>query len=283
MARKPEVFVRPVTPEEGRKLQQITRTSKQPVRVRRAIVVLASAQGQPVPLICRLTQVSENYVRQVIRDFNDEGFAALDPKWSGGRPSKTDPATRERIGQIARCCPRDLGWPFSTWSLSKLRDVLRINQIADISRETLRKILKDQGISWQATKTWKAGKDPEFAVPRISAEPAGPLARPEAVCDRRQLLPAQARRGPRLVRQQRRRAGVLADLFVVVELDRVRVRGTALLCTQRHRPSQPQRAGRRDRRLHPLAQPARPTQTRLRREIQDPAARLPTVRCLTRH
>jgi hypothetical protein len=56
----------------------------------------------------------------------------------------------------------DLGWPFSTWSLSKLRDVLRINQIADISRETLRKFLKDQGISWQVTKTWKAGKDPEF-------------------------------------------------------------------------------------------------------------------------
>jgi transposase len=103
------VFVRPVTPEEGRKLQQITRTSKHPVRVRvrvrRAIAVLASTQGQPVPLICRLMQVSENYGRQVIRDFNDEGFAALDPKWSGGRPSKTDPATRERIGQIARCWP----------------------------------------------------------------------------------------------------------------------------------------------------------------------------------
>lgn len=72
--------------------------------------------------------------------------------------------TRERIGQIARCCPRDLGWPFSTWSLSKLCDVLRANGIADISRETLRKILKDQRISWQATKTWKAGKDPEFTA-----------------------------------------------------------------------------------------------------------------------
>jgi hypothetical protein len=105
VARKPEEFVRPVTTEEGRKLRQITRTSKQPVRVRRAIVVLASAQGQPVPLSCRLMQVSESYVRQVIRDFNDEGFAAPDPKWSGGRPSKTDPATRERIGQIARCWP----------------------------------------------------------------------------------------------------------------------------------------------------------------------------------
>jgi hypothetical protein len=40
------------------------------------------------------------YVRDVIHAFNEEGFAALDPKWSGGRPSKTDEATRERIGRI---------------------------------------------------------------------------------------------------------------------------------------------------------------------------------------
>ncbi|MEU0507599.1 IS630 family transposase [Nocardia sp. NPDC005998] len=125
---------------------------------------MASAQRQPVPLIAKLMQVSEGYVRGVIHDFNEKGFAALDPKWSGGRPSKTDQKTRERIGQIARCCPRDLGWPFSTWSLSKLGEVLRINNIADISHETLRKLLKAQGISWQATKTWKAGKDPEFGV-----------------------------------------------------------------------------------------------------------------------
>ncbi|MBU3068094.1 transposase family protein [Nocardia sp. NEAU-G5] len=47
----------------------------------------------------------------VIHDFNDHGFAALDPKWSWGRPSKTDMATREPIGQIARCCPHAPGWP----------------------------------------------------------------------------------------------------------------------------------------------------------------------------
>jgi transposase len=163
VARKPEVFVRPVTPEEGRKLRQITCTSKQPVRVRRAIVVLASAQGQPVLLICRLMQVSEKLCAPSDPGLQRRRVRGTGPKMERGRPSKTDPAMRERIGQIARCCPRDLGWPFSTWSLSKLRDVLRINQIADISRETLRKILKDQGISWQATKTWKAGEDPEFA------------------------------------------------------------------------------------------------------------------------
>ncbi|WP_442943102.1 helix-turn-helix domain-containing protein [Nocardia sp. NBC_00565] len=78
--------------------------------------------------------MSESYVRQVIHDFNAHGFGALDPKWKEGRPSKTDPSTRERICHIVRCCPQDLGRPLSMWSLSKLRDVLRINQIADLSR-----------------------------------------------------------------------------------------------------------------------------------------------------
>ncbi|MEU1432244.1 hypothetical protein ABZ412_34780 [Nocardia sp. NPDC005746] len=51
MARKPEVFVRAVTPEEGRRLAQIARRSKQPIRMRRAVVVMASAQRKPVGFI----------------------------------------------------------------------------------------------------------------------------------------------------------------------------------------------------------------------------------------
>lgn len=106
MARKPDVFVSEGTPEEGRKLTQIARRSKVSVRMRRAVVmVMASAQHQPVGLIAELMQVSESYVRQVIHDFNAHGFEALDPKWSGGRPAKADQAIRDRITQIALCCP----------------------------------------------------------------------------------------------------------------------------------------------------------------------------------
>ncbi|MFD3427242.1 hypothetical protein [Nocardia fluminea] len=41
MDRKPEVYVREVSPDEGRRMQKITRTRKQPIRMRRAIVVMA--------------------------------------------------------------------------------------------------------------------------------------------------------------------------------------------------------------------------------------------------
>jgi hypothetical protein len=40
------VFVRPLSMDEGRKLQKITRTAKNPVRMRRATVVMMSGQGQ---------------------------------------------------------------------------------------------------------------------------------------------------------------------------------------------------------------------------------------------
>jgi hypothetical protein len=57
VARRPSVFVRPLSMDEGRKLQRISRTAKDPIRLRRAIVVLMSAQGQTVRDITSLLQV----------------------------------------------------------------------------------------------------------------------------------------------------------------------------------------------------------------------------------
>jgi transposase len=101
----------------------------------------------------------------VIHDFNDTGFKALDPKWSGGRPKTISEAVRRQVRLIARCCPRDLGLPFSVWSLSKLAEYLVAAGVFDvISRESVRQILRAAGISWQATKTWKASNDPDFVA-----------------------------------------------------------------------------------------------------------------------
>ena len=83
------------------------------MKLRRAIVVLMSAQGQGVPDIAHLLDCSEEYVRGVIHAFNDIGFKALDPKWSGGRPRTIGEQPRAWICLIARCRPRDLGLAFT--------------------------------------------------------------------------------------------------------------------------------------------------------------------------
>ncbi|MGE3288882.1 MAG: IS630 family transposase, partial [Pseudonocardia sp.] len=63
MARRPSVFVRSLSTDEGRRLAPITRTAKNPVRLRRAIVVLMSAQGRTVPDVVASLQVGEDHVR----------------------------------------------------------------------------------------------------------------------------------------------------------------------------------------------------------------------------
>ena len=117
MARKPRVFVRPLSMDEGRALQKITRTAKDPVRLRRVIVVMMSGQGQTVRDITALLKVSEDYVRDVIHAFNERGFDA-EPKMGRGTRKRIGEQLRNWICTIARTSPAD-------WARPRLRSGTR--------------------------------------------------------------------------------------------------------------------------------------------------------------
>ncbi|MFD1531667.1 helix-turn-helix domain-containing protein [Pseudonocardia aurantiaca] len=164
MARQPEVFVRALEPEEAQRLVKITRTAKDRVRLRRAGIVLTSVQGRSAADAAAMFAATAQYAREVIHAFNEQGFAALDPKWSGGRPRRFGPAVRELVCRVAKTPPQQLGRPFTTWSLSKLVEHLGEHHRIVISTETVRAILRDADIRWQATKTWKGSRDPDFTA-----------------------------------------------------------------------------------------------------------------------
>ena len=164
MARQPEVFVRALEPAEAQRLVKIARTARDRVRLRRAGIVLASVQGRSAAEAAAMFAATPQYAREVIHAFNEQGFAALDPKWSGGRPRRFGPVVRELVCRVAKTAPQQLGRPFTTWSLSKLAEHLGAHHRVVISTETVQEILREAGISWQATKTWKGSRDPEFAA-----------------------------------------------------------------------------------------------------------------------
>ena len=160
------VAVRDITNEEGNKLLQIVRRgSGSVVRWRRAQIVLWSAQRMDVPAIAKIAFTSEDRVREVIHNFNADGFDSLAPKYAGGRPPKFTLPERAAIKKIALGRPTDHGEPFSTWSLTKLADhLVRKGVVDDISHEGLRALLREEGVSFQAIKTWKQSNDPDFEV-----------------------------------------------------------------------------------------------------------------------
>ena len=137
-----------------------------PIRVRRATIILASSSGTPVPAIARLVAADEDTVRDVIHAFNERGLAALDPRWAGGRPRRLSDPDIAFILQTATTDPGRLGMPFTRWSVRKLvaylarRPADRHQRRIVISRERLRQILRENSISLQRTRTWKESTDP---------------------------------------------------------------------------------------------------------------------------
>jgi transposase len=122
------VRARRLTQEEARKLQQLVRRGKHDsVRVRRALIIMASTSGTPVPAIAHLIAGHEDTVRDVIHWFNEVGLRALDPQWAGGRPRRISDDDEGLIVATAKVRPSTLGRPFTCWSLRKLADYLAID------------------------------------------------------------------------------------------------------------------------------------------------------------
>src|ERR671928_1693669 len=94
------VQVRPISNEEGNRLLRILRRGTGSVVTwRRAQMVLLSAQAMDVPQIARVTFTSEDRVRDVIHNFNVDGFTSLYPRYRGARPPKFTLPQRRRIKQ----------------------------------------------------------------------------------------------------------------------------------------------------------------------------------------
>src|SRR5438552_18101231 len=126
-------------------------------------MVLLSAQGMDAAAIAKIAFTSEDRVRDVIRNFNADGFRSLYPRYRGGRPPKFTLGQRREIKKIATSRPVDHDLPFSTWSLAKLAEFLVAEGVVDdISHEGLRALLREEGVTFQRLKTFKVSNDPDY-------------------------------------------------------------------------------------------------------------------------
>src|SRR5438477_8539513 len=100
--------VRGLSNDEGnRLLRMVRRSSGSVVTWRRAQMVLLSAQGMDVAGIAKVTFTSPDRVRDVLHNFNADGFESLMPRYGGGRPPKFTLPQRQEMKKIALARPID--------------------------------------------------------------------------------------------------------------------------------------------------------------------------------
>jgi len=159
--RPPEVFVRPLSPEEGQRLKRLSRRARHHASRQRAMILLASATGMSAPEIARALQSDDAHVRKLIHAFNERGFDALDPEWRGGRPRRITPDQIARIVAVAGARPDAHGVPLTRWSLPRLARHLAREGIR-VSPAHLARLLQRAGLAFQRTRSWKASPDPDY-------------------------------------------------------------------------------------------------------------------------
>ncbi|HVB25587.1 MAG TPA: helix-turn-helix domain-containing protein [Ktedonobacteraceae bacterium] len=120
MSRPGEVYVRPLSPQEHEWVHRLYQQTMHVGLKSRCHIVLLSTQHYSVPQIAALLFSSEDTVARCIHEFNQAGLEGILPQERVGRPAKITEEILKRLLELVESDPRDLQYPFSTWTAELL-------------------------------------------------------------------------------------------------------------------------------------------------------------------
>lgn len=127
-------------------------------------VIKALQEGFTPTEISRLLGCQRRTVYHWVSEFNKSGLLDFENvRNPHGRPAILTTDNLRALVKIALSRPTDLGLPYTKWSVAKLAVYCRRKALLpNVSNEWIRRLLRQEGLSFQRTKTWKESPDPEF-------------------------------------------------------------------------------------------------------------------------
>jgi transposase len=160
------VRIRPPTAAERQELGRWRRGGKTGRYQRAQAVLLAADGGASGSRIARALGLHPNTVRRWLHAFATGGLPALAPRPRGGRAPVFGPEVAGALVTLLHERPEDHAVPSGAtgrWTLGDAAAVLvREGVVRAISLESLRRLLRRRGRSWQRAKEWLTSPDPEY-------------------------------------------------------------------------------------------------------------------------
>jgi transposase len=130
---------------------------------RNATIILMTDVGRSKFSIAEDLGCSPATVDNARRRYREAGLAGLKPRKSPGRPSQATPEYRAALREAVQTPPQSLGYGFSVWSAGRLNAHLMKLTKKSFSDDRLRRLLKEEGFSFQRPKHTLKGKRDEAA------------------------------------------------------------------------------------------------------------------------
>jgi len=147
----------------------------------RAQAVHFSSQRLTAQQIAPIVERNRSTVYRWLKAFDARGMPALWPGKSPGRPPTTDADFQAALGQTVEQNPRDLGYPFTRWSVELLTEHMRRTLHVVVSCSTVYHALKRLGYRYGRPKLDLTHRQDPEQVARAKRQKARALKKPEPV------------------------------------------------------------------------------------------------------
>jgi len=132
---------------------------------RNCLIILMSDRGvgRSRRSIAEELGCSPGTVDRVRKRYRQQGIAGLTPRRSTGRPPRVTAEYRTALRQVVQTPPQQFGYGFSVWSVARLNSHLKKATGLALSDERVRRLLREEGFSFQRPKHTMKGKRDEAA------------------------------------------------------------------------------------------------------------------------
>jgi transposase len=171
--------LRELSPEEVVEVERLARSRTASARlVERARIIRCAHEGSGVPEVARQLKLGQDTVRTWIKRFNGEGAAGLADRPRSGCPPTYTPEQVAEVVAASLTDPAELGRPFGSWTVERLRVYLKEERGLGMSRSRVGAVLFAEGLRWRSQETWFGERvDPEFAAKKGPSSACAPAPR----------------------------------------------------------------------------------------------------------
>jgi putative transposase len=161
---------RTLTEEQWDELDRLRFSTRDARVFRNATIILMSAAGRSKSSIAETLGCSPATVDNMRAAYRRKGADGLTPISPPGRTSRATAEYRAAMRITIDTPPQDLGYGFSVWSVNRLRQHLKQTTGIEMSDDQLRRIMHQEGYSFQRPKHTMEGKRDEAAHDKAKGE-----------------------------------------------------------------------------------------------------------------
>ena len=155
---RPQRFIRKLTKNEHQEIENLYRKGPNSRARKRAQAIRLSTKGYTIPQISEILGCNQQSIHNWFNNFEMDGLDGLYDKPREGRPIVATAEYRSRLVDAIKTNPRQMGYPFTVWTITRIRAHMARELKTLLSESRVRQIMKEEGLVFKRPKHTLAQK-----------------------------------------------------------------------------------------------------------------------------